>query len=294
MKVVVPKHSGFCPGVKRAERRLFAQKEKRNRNPLAILGDLIHNRGYIEYLKGRGIETIQEMDGVSKETLMAIRTHGIDREVENRLRERFEVIDLTCSKVKRLQLQIKEHSEAGYFIVITGKQSHPEVQAHVSYAADSFVVESREDLESFIENKDGIRDVLDQKDYEKIYVVSQTTAPQSLFTETVETVSRRLPYEVASRDTICECTSQRESEALKVQGGVDVTFVVGDRISSNANRLYETLRAKDERTHFVQDLEELKGLNLPLSRFKVAQVVSSSSTPEFTESEIVRYLRSVP
>ena len=99
-----------------------------------------------------------------------------------------------------------------------------------------------------------------------------------------------MPYEVASRDTICECTSQRESEALKVQSGVDVTFVVGDRISSNANRLYETLRAKDDRTHFVQDLEELKGLNLPLSRFKVAQVVSSSSTPEFTESEIVEYL----
>ena len=293
MKVIVPKHSGFCPGVKRAERRLFAEKQKRNREPLAILGDLIHNRRYIEYLKGKGIGTVQRMEDASKEAVMAIRTHGLDRSVEDRLRERFEVIDLTCSKVKRLQLRIKDYSEEGYFIVITGKRSHPEVQAHVSYAADSFVVESREDLESFIENSGRVRDGLTEKGYKKIYIVSQTTAPRSLFEETVKAISARMPYQVESRDTICACTSQRESEAVKVQKGVDVTFVVGDRISSNANRLYETLLAHDERTHFVQDLEELKNLKLPLSGFKVAQVVSSSSTPEFTETEIVRYLESI-
>jgi 4-hydroxy-3-methylbut-2-enyl diphosphate reductase len=224
---------------------------------------------------------------------MAIRTHGLDRDVEDGLRERFEVIDLTCSKVKRLQLRIQEHSEAGFFIVITGKRSHPEVQAHVSYAADSFVIENQDDLESFLQNAGGVRDVLNEKAYKKIYIVSQTTAPRRLFTEAVEAISRRLPYRVESRDTICACTSEREAEALKVQTGVDVTFVVGDRISSNANRLYETLRAHEERTYFVQDLDELKSLKLPLSRFKVAQVVSSSSTPEFTEREIVGYLETI-
>ncbi len=293
MKVIVPKHSGFCPGVKRAERRLFAEKQKRNREPLAILGDLIHNRRYIEYLEGKGIDTIQRMEDASEQAVMAIRTHGLDRSVEDRLRERFNVIDLTCSKVKRLQLRIRDYSEEGYFIVITGKRSHPEVQAHVSYAVDSFVIESREDLESFIENSGRVRDVLAEKGYKKIYIVSQTTAPRSLFEETVKAISTRMPHQVESRDTICTCTSQRESEAVKVQKGVDVTFVVGDRISSNANRLYETLLAHDKRTHFVQDLEELKNLKLPLSGFKVAQVVSSSSTPEFTETEIVRYLENI-
>jgi 4-hydroxy-3-methylbut-2-enyl diphosphate reductase len=293
MKVIIPRHSGFCPGVKRAERRLFKEKRRRGDSPLAVLGALIHNRGYIRYLEQRGIGAVDDLDGTSEQTVIAIRTHGIDRRVEETLRSRFEVIDLTCPKVKKLQLQIKEHSEAGYFVLITGKKSHPEVQGHVSYARDFSVVENLEDLEAFLENRGGVRDVMESKGYERIYVVSQTTAPRSLFEETVKAVTNGLAYEVSSCDTICACTSLKESEALKVQEGVDATFIVGDRISSNANRLYEALKARDDHSYFIQNLEELKGLGLDLSLFKVAQVVSSSSTPDFIEREIVEYLGSL-
>ena len=301
MKVIVPKYSGFCPGVKHAEKRIFEENESKDeQNELFVYGDLIHNRLYIEHLRQNGIKTAQDIGGVPESAAVAIRTHGLDRGLETGIRNKFEVVDLTCAKVKKLQLYIKRHADEGFFVVITGKRSHPEVQGLVSYAADYFVVETEQDIAAFLQNMDGAQQRLLDGGYQKLLLVSQTTASPRLFERTVHEVrahfensSLETAYSVACFDSVCAITSRREKEALTVQNSVDVSFVVGDRMSSNANRLFQTLKSQSEQTHFIQDLKELDSLDLPLARYKTAQVVSSSSTPAFVERAIIEFLESV-
>jgi 4-hydroxy-3-methylbut-2-enyl diphosphate reductase len=125
-----------------------------------------------------------------------------------------------------------------------------------------------------------------------VLVVSQTTGRREAYERTLRSLREALPpgYPVQTYDSICRITSLREAEALKLQKKVAVTFVVGDRLSSNANKLYNVLRQADERTYLVQDLDDLLEQAPDLDSCRAAQVVSSSSTPVFVEREIIRYL----
>jgi len=300
VRVFVPKYSGFCPGVSRAERRLFERMEQLERpegreglesgpGGLSVLGPLIHNTRYVEYLSEHGIETAGRIEDIPGGKAAAIRTHGVPRQTEQALRRRGEVLDLTCYKVRQVQRLIGERAGRGFFVVITGKRSHPEVQGLVSYAGASGceVVERAEDLNALAASLRG------RKTAAKVLVVSQTTGRRELFEQTAAVLAGKLDGEVESVNTICDITSLREQAALELQKQVDVSFVVGDRMSSNAGRLYKTLLGGDGNTHFVQNVRELGDLGLPLASYTAAQVVSSSSTPEFVEQEIVRYLESV-
>ena len=301
MRVLVPRYSGFCPGVKQAEKRIFDAKRRTDSGSLFVLGDLIHNRKYIKYLEEGGVRTVEEPDEIPEGAVTVIRTHGVPRDMEKVLRDRFDVLDLTCSKVKKLQRLIKEHSGQGSFIVIAGKKSHPEVQGLVSYARESLVIETEADLAGLGDRNGVFQNRLRKGNCSRVIVVSQTTGSRELYEKTVESLKAlalesrepELALEIESVDTICPVISLRETAALETQKCVNVTFVVGDRLSSNANRLYRRLRASDPGTHFVQGLDELKALELPLGTCAAAQVVSSSSTPDFITRQIVHYLENI-
>jgi 4-hydroxy-3-methylbut-2-enyl diphosphate reductase len=285
MKVYLPVHSGFCPGVKLAEKKLLSLKIKSSGRDIYVLGKLIHNSRYIEYLKTLGINTSDDASDIPAGAAAVIRTHGIGRKAEEDLRSRLETVDLTCAKVKELQKYIHKESGEGFFTVITGKKDHPEVLGLVSYAMNGFfVIENEGDLENFINEFD--RCIL------KILVVSQTTGKRSLF----EYVSKKIGEEFSKgreiriNDSICSITIRREEESLKLQKKASLTFVIGDHTSANADKLYQKLKEENINTYFIEGLDDLKNLKLPLSGYLSALVVSSSSTPSFIEKETVDYL----
>jgi (E)-4-hydroxy-3-methyl-but-2-enyl pyrophosphate reductase len=288
MRVYVPKHSGFCPGVEDAQRKILLERDKERK--IAVLGHLIHNTRYLSFLEQRGIATLHDPAEIPADTVVAIRTHGLRRDQEAELAQRFELIDLTCPKVKQLQLYIQRHARQGCFVVITGKHAHPEVRGLVSYARRCLVVEREEDLEKWLAAQG--REYPDLAGFRGVLVVSQTTGRREAYERTLRSLREALPpgYPVQTYDSICRITSLREAEALKLQKKVAVTFVVGDRLSSNANKLYNVLRQADERTYLVQDLDDLLEQAPDLDSCRAAQVVSSSSTPVFVEREIIRYL----
>jgi 4-hydroxy-3-methylbut-2-enyl diphosphate reductase len=288
MRVYVPKHSGFCPGVEYAQKKILA--ERGGKRKITVLGHLIHNTRYLRFLEERGILTVHDRSEIPADALVAVRTHGLRRDEEAELSGRFEMIDLTCPKVKQLQLYIERHARQGRFVVITGKRAHPEVRGLVSYARGCLVVERETDLEAWLAAQG--EETAGLAGFEGVLVVSQTTGRREFYEWTVRTLREALPsrYPVQAFDSICRITSLREAEALELQKKVDVTFVVGDRLSSNANKLYDVLRRGDTRTYLVQDLDELKALAPDLRSCRAAQVVSSSSTPVFAEREIIRYL----
>ncbi|HOV38737.1 MAG TPA: 4-hydroxy-3-methylbut-2-enyl diphosphate reductase [Spirochaetales bacterium] len=289
MKVLVAKYSGFCPGVVQAEEAIFSTKNKVKNEKIYILGYLIHNHTYIDFLEENDIHTIQNPNEAPPGSLLVIRTHGINRQLENALSKNYSLVDLTCPKVKKIQKLIQSYAEKGYYIVITGHMEHPEVQGLVSYANQYRVIGNEDDIEESIQERSEDQDL-------SVLLVSQTTGYRELFETAVRAwkeAGESRGWNVEFYDSICPITSFREQEALKNLGTVDVTFVVGDKLSSNATRLYNTVRKKNEHTYFISNREDLIHLDLDFSGLKTAQVVSSSSTPSFVEKQIIAYLESI-
>ncbi len=284
MKVYLPKFTGFCPGVKFAEKSIFELKGKTPAKRIYVLGKLIHNRRYIDYLAGEGIVTAGSAADIPADGTAVIRTHGIDRIEEEKLRKRLEVVDLTCGKVRELQKYIKRYAGEGYFTVITGKKDHPEVLSLASYASGFFIIEKVKDIDEFIGSYNDVK--------RRILVVSQTTGKRSLFLNAAGRITDAFSASciIKVKDSICSINTLREEESAKLQEKADITFVIGDRISANANELYRKLKDNNRNTYFVEDLAHLVSLGLPLKNCNAALVVSSSSTPPFIEKETVDYL----
>jgi 4-hydroxy-3-methylbut-2-enyl diphosphate reductase len=270
-----------------AEKKIFKARKQHAGAHIYIIGYLIHNQTYINYLSGQSVVTVSDTADIPDNSVVGIRTHGIRRQIEAELREKYQVLDLTCPKVKKIQLIIREHAGNGYFVLITGKRDHPEVQGLVSYAGNSDVIEKADDIVRFTETLAGAG-------IAKLFIVSQTTGEPELFHETVRRVREKagpLGIDLEFYDSICSITAMREREALRLQREVDVTFVIGDRISSNATKLYKVLAADTgAAVFFVNSREELESLSSDFSLWKTALVVSSSSTPAFLEQEIAGYL----
>ena len=291
MKVITARYSGFCPGVVQAEKKIFGARLKAPGEPIFILGYLIHNQTYIDYLSRNSVTTVSSPEELPEGSRVIIRTHGLQRQVEETLRTNHRVLDLTCPKVKKIQLMIKDRAEKGCFIIITGKKDHPEVQGLVSYAENSAVIETETDITRFTENFGIVGS-------RKIFVVSQTTGDPGLFAQTVRMVGEKaaaLGVELESLNSICSITSMREGAALKLQKKVDVTFIIGDKISSNATKLYKVLAARSPAVFFVNSRKDAEAVTARERdpSWETAQVVSSSSTPAFLEQEIVEYLESL-
>ncbi|AEJ62044.1 hydroxymethylbutenyl pyrophosphate reductase [Spirochaeta thermophila DSM 6578] len=289
MEILAPRFSGFCPGVKKAEDALLALRNGTD-EPLYVLGELIHNHHFIEELERRRIHTVSRIEDIPEGAHVVIRTHGIPREVEERLRERFRVTDLTCFKVKALQKVILDHDRAGYAVLISGKRKHPEVQGLVSYARKVWVLETSEEIESFF------RDVKEDPTHplhppQPVLLVSQTTAPHSLFEALTTSARTHLPrHTLAVHNSICPITTHREEAALVLQDQVDLTLVIGDPSSSNATKLYERLKAHNPATWFITSVDDLPALHPHLRRATRIQLVSSSSSPPSQEHAIRTYL----
>ena len=101
--IKLAKCAGFCYGVKRAVdtvKKLKAENPERN---ICVLGELIHNSHVIEELDALGIKSLTELpkkgDGIC-----VVRSHGESPEVFEQIEKAgFEVYDLTCPDVKKVQ-----------------------------------------------------------------------------------------------------------------------------------------------------------------------------------------------
>ncbi|OHD57093.1 MAG: 4-hydroxy-3-methylbut-2-enyl diphosphate reductase [Spirochaetes bacterium GWF1_51_8] len=291
MKVLVPRHSGFCPGVKTAEKEIFRQRENSG-GAIYVFGELIHNKSYISHLRDNDIITARERSEIPPGAVTAIRTHGMDRGEEEQLRKSFEVIDLTCVKVKKLQELIRGFSDNGYHIVIAGKKDHPEVLGLISYAESFTVIENLRELDEYTGG------LGEGKGYGKIAVVSQTTSPEELFDAVCAKIGAALPVGVEFKavNSICPVTTLREQCAIGLQDGADITFVIGDEKSSNSKKLFEILKRRSDNTWFVEDLDGVKKVlsgGMELRPEMTALVVSSSSTPAFVEQKIRDFLLNI-
>jgi 4-hydroxy-3-methylbut-2-enyl diphosphate reductase len=265
-------NAGFCFGVKRAIG--LVEKTLNEKPEVYTLGPIIHNPQEVKRLKEKGVKILNDIDCV-KSGCIILRTHGISLELLNRLEKdkTLYIIDATCPFVKKAQDIIKNLSSQETTIVIVGENSHPEVEALVSYGAGKCVV---------IENP---REALEFKGIGELNIVSQTTQTPQNFNVIVEILKKR--FKVNIYNTICEATLERQESAKKLAKKVDLMIVIGGKNSGNTTRLAEICKAQTK-TYHIETIDELdaKWFN----NIKTVGLTAGASTPDNIIKSVQRRL----
>ena len=172
MSVRIAKSAGFCFGVSRAV-ELVEQAASAGKK-VATLGPIIHNRHVVDKFEAMGVRVIETPEEAMPEETVIIRSHGVTRDVVNRLEKTgAEIIDATCPFVKRIHSIVSRAEEEGRLPVIIGTPTHPEVEGIAGWCSRCEVFESPEDLENWAESSENLKN-------SAICMVSQTTSTESL------------------------------------------------------------------------------------------------------------------
>ena len=275
-KIFVAKTAGFCFGVDRAVKIVYNKLD--NRNNVVTLGPIIHNRNVVEDLEARGCRAA-ELDEISAEQTVIIRSHGVSRDVYAEL-ERIgaEVVDATCPFVERIQKKALEKTEEGMTVIIAGDADHPEVCGIRGFCSNKSYVFS---------GPDELKELLGKLDADtRLCVLSQTTYNKALWEECRRLLEELRP-DAEVYDTICNATAQRQAEAEELSEKADLMIIAGGKNSSNTHKLVQVCE-KNCRTIHVENGRELReileGEDFTDTRF--IGISAGASTPAYIIEEV--------
>ena len=280
MNIILAKSAGFCFGVKRAVETVYKEAEK-NQTPIYTFGPIIHNEEVVADLEKKGVQVIHstdELKGRPKGTVI-IRSHGVERKIYDEIRALgFEIVDATCPFVKRIHKIVAEESKKGSRIIIIGNPDHPEVEGIRGWAGENVtVIKNAEEAEKF-ENTTS----------ERICIVSQTTFNYNKFKDLVEIISEK-GYDISVLNTICNATRERQTEARSIAKEVDAMIVIGDKHSSNTQKLYEICSRECHNTYYIQTLDDFD-MN-QLRSVETVGITAGASTPNNIIEEVQNNVR---
>ena len=243
MEVIRAKSAGFCFGVKRAVDTVYEQVEKQMGKQIYTYGPIIHNEEVVKDMEAHGVKVLrgeEELKGL-EEGLVIIRSHGVPKRICDLMDEKgIEYVDATCPFVKRIHKIVAEESKKGSRIIIIGNPYHPEVEGIRGWAGENVtVIKNAEEAEKFENTTSG-----------RICIVSQTTFNYNKFKDLVEIISEK-GYDISVLNTICNATRERQTEARSIAKEVDAMIVIGDKHSSNTQKLYEICSRECHNTYYI-------------------------------------------
>ena len=275
MKIKIAKSAGFFPGVKRA--MIMVEKALReNKQPVCILGELIHNSQVVARLEKNGLKTVKSLNEVPKKALFVIMSHGITPQLIKEIKSKgIKILDTTCPFVKNAQMVAEKFYKKGLQVIICGERQHAEVVGINARTKNSGIV---------------VQDVAELKkiDLKKkdLGVLSQTTQNIELLKKVVITLLEQVKNLVIE-NTICLDSSNKRSEALSLASKVNCMVVVGGKHSSNTKRLAEVCRGI-VKTHNIETAQELK--KNWFKGVKKVGLTAGASTPDWIIKEVKQWL----
>ena len=262
--------AGFCSGVARAVKLLLAEAE--NKGPGSTLGPLVHNEEVVQYLKRHHIEEAENPAQI-KGNFVAVRTHGVTPALLASLKklENIFLLDLTCSRVRRVQQIAADLQNKGYNIYIFGHKEHPEVMGIKGWAGEKAVVFSTfEELQALNIN-------------EPAALIAQTTAEETVYNKVAAFFKKNVPAALVF-DTLCPETRFRLEAAAKLAERVDALIVVGSKTSANTKALFNSCRQLKP-TCWINSIRELEPSFI--EKYEVVGITAGASTPPWTIKEAV-------
>ena len=282
MNVELAKTAGFCFGGKRAVDTVYKQIEKHQSEKIFTYGPIIHNEEVIKDLRSHGVEVLndeEELKTVDADVVV-IRSHGVAKYIYDIMDERgITCVDATCPFVKKIHKIVAEESAKGSYIVIIVNGEHPEVEGIRGWAGEQVtVIQTPEDAERF---------ELPEKE-QKVCIVAQTTFNYNKFKELVEIISKKR-YDIVVLNTICNATKERQTEARQIAARVDAMVVIGDKRSSNTQKLFEICKEECLNTYYIQTLDDLD-IN-QLRSVESVGITAGASTPNKIIEEVQNNVR---
>ncbi len=269
MKLLLSKPRGFCAGVERAietvEKALTLWGA-----PIYVKHEIVHNKHVVDDLKAKGAIFIEEIKDVPIGARLIYSAHGVSPAVRDQARERQLIeIDATCGLVTRVHSAVKRFANQGYQIILIGHHNHVEIIGTAGEAPEvTTIVESVDDVETLNFSKD-----------EKLFYITQTTLSLDDVKEITEALIKKYPNIVTlPSSSICYATTNRQMALREITGETDLVLVVGDRQSSNSNRLNEVASKRGIASYLINDETEIDPkwfVNV-----KTIGLTAGASTPE--------------
>lgn len=277
MKVILAKTAGFCFGVKRAVDTVYENIDQEKGKNIYTYGPIIHNEIVTKDLEKHGVGIVHDLSEIEKieKGIMIIRSHGITKKEQDYIEQQgFEIVDATCPFVKRIHKIVSEKTSAGEHVIIVGNPNHPEVQGIVGWANGSVsVIQTKEEAQKFCI----------KKSEKPVTIVSQTTFNFTKFQEIIEIIDKK-SYYINVLNTICSATKERQKEAFEIARSVDAMIVIGDKHSSNTQKLFEICKNACLNTYYIQTLDDMD-LNL-LGSVETVGITAGASTPNKIIEEV--------
>lgn len=271
MEVILAKTAGFCFGVKRAVDTVYKEAGKEN---VYTYGPIIHNEQVVSDLEKKGVSVLrtkEELEHLEKGTVI-IRSHGVAKEIYDLIEKKgLTLVDATCPFVKKIHKVVQKASEEGKEIIIVGSAEHPEVEGIRGWCNGKVEI---------------IANMEDEKEMTlsgPACLVSQTTFNYKKFKDLVEIISQK-GYDIEVCNTICNATEERQMEAKSIAANVDAMIVIGDKHSSNSQKLFEISNKECKNTFFVQTLKDLD--LKPFESIGKVGITAGASTPQKIIKEV--------
>lgn len=282
MNVLLSKPIGYCYGVTNAINIAKNIKNKHQDKNVYIFGLLIHNKEIVPYLESFGIKTINtenidiedRLNKFTSDDVVIFTAHGHKKKYEDILKaNNVTFYDAVCPRVQdNINLILNSKQD----IIYIGKSNHPESEVCKS-----------------LTNKLHFYDIKEGFDFSKNLinplVLNQTTMSFIEIKHIHEEILNH--YKDAEiHNEICDASRLRQENIKLIPNECDLIIVVGDKKSSNSNKLFEvaSLLHKDKLVLFVETYKDL--LNYDLRKYKNAFITSGTSTPMNLIIEVKKYL----
>ncbi|CDC30076.1 4-hydroxy-3-methylbut-2-enyl diphosphate reductase [Firmicutes bacterium CAG:466] len=268
----VAESAGFCFGVKRAIEMAY---EAIGVEPkLYSYGQLIHNRTVTDDLASKGLEIVENLDGLTEGTLL-IRSHGVGKALYDEAEAKgLKILDGTCPFVKKIHNIVHEKLPNGMGIIIVGDGTHPEVIGINGWCENAAVILEDEEAAKTKE--------IPEKD--RYAVVVQTTFRQAKFDKILEILQDR-GVNMEIHNTICSATEKRQTEAEELSKTVDKMIVIGGKNSSNTQKLVEICAKNCGNTVHIETICDLVLNNF--GKDDKIGITAGASTPPAIIKEVV-------
>ena len=268
----VAESAGFCFGVKRAIEMAY---EAIGVEPkLYSYGQLIHNKTVTDDLASKGLEIVENLDGLTEGTLL-IRSHGVGKALYDEAEAKgLKILDGTCPFVKKIHNIVHEKLANGMGIIIVGDGTHPEVIGINGWCENTAVILEDEEAAKTKE--------IPEKD--RYAVVVQTTFRQAKFDKILEILQDR-GVNMEIHNTICSATEKRQTEAEELSKNVDKMIVIGGKNSSNTQKLVEICAKNCGNTVHIETICDLVLNNF--GKDDKIGITAGASTPPAIIKEVV-------
>ncbi|MFA5560715.1 MAG: 4-hydroxy-3-methylbut-2-enyl diphosphate reductase [Acholeplasmataceae bacterium] len=285
MKVIDLRPRGYCHGVLNA--LAIVKKVVKDSNyprPIYVLGQIVHNQKITEAFQAYSVISLNQKDKTRLEMLNDIKegtviftAHGVsDNVIAAAKKKKLTTLNATCRDVLTVHKAIKQKLAEGYKILYIGHNNHPEPEAILDI--DPSII--------FLKNTQDVEDLPNSLNEKKLFVTNQTTLSMYDINPILKALSNRFEY--VFDNEICQATTLRQTAVIK-QEKVDLMLVIGDKKSSNSNKLVAVGALQSINSHLIGGIEDI---NLDwLKNIDSVSVTSGASTPTTVTEEVIAFLR---